>query len=373
MKKIVIITDGPSPYRVDHYKFLQNSYKEYEFHIVFSIKKSKSELRQWETSAINELKHVHYLPNYTILIKKRFDNKQTIITHGVGKVLKQIVPDAVICMEYNPTSIQTIIWCKKNKVPFISLTDGTLHSERNINKVQFYSRKFIMKYADAFIASSTKAKEKIESYTTKKKIFISYLSEDQDKYLQTKIHNNGRHILYVGSLIKRKGIDLLLNVLIQIKEEWELNIAGTGPLLKELQEQAQRLGISDRVHFCGYQQVQGLVNLYQNADLFVLPTREDCYGLVIMEAMCASLPVVVSKYADGAYDLVEQHVTGLIVDPENIEEFAKAIDIALKANKGTNKWGLIANERIRRFSFDYVSVPFVEAIRYVLNRYNNLE
>lgn len=364
-KRIVIITDGPSPYRVAHYRFLQNTYKEYEFHIIFAIKKSKSDLRQWETSD-EGLDNVNYLPNHTILIKKRYDNKQIFITHGVGKVLKRIDADAVVCMEYNPTSIQTMIWCKTNKVPFISLTDGTLYSERNINRVQYLSRKFIMKNADAFIASSTKAKEKIESYTTKKKIFVSYLSEDLENYLLNKTHNNGKIILYVGSLIERKGIDLLLNAMAKMNKVCELNIAGTGPLLQELQDQAKRLGISNRVHFLGYQQRQDLVNLYRNADLFVLPTREDCYGLVIMEAMCASMPVVVSKYADGAYDLVEQQVTGLIVDPNNSDEFAKAMEVTLKTNEGTNIWGIAGNERVRKFSFEHVSVPFVDAIRYVL-------
>lgn len=364
-KRIVIITDGPSPYRVAHYRFLQNTYKEYEFHVIFAIKKSKSELRQWKTSD-EGLKNVNYLPNHTILIKKRYDNRQIFITHGVGKVLTQIDADVVICMEYNPTSIQAMVWCKRNKIPYISLTDGTLNSERNISKIQRLSRKYIMKNADAFIASSTKAKEKIESYNVKERIFISYLSEDQGEYLQKKIINNGRVMLYVGSLIERKGVDLLLNAMAKMTSECELNIAGSGPLLQELQTQTKQLGLSDRVHFLGYKQRQDLLNLYLDADLFVLPTREDCYGLVIMEAMCSSMPVVVSKFADGAYDLVEQNVTGMIIDPYNSDEFANALEMALKINTGTNKWGIAGNKRISNFSFEHVSVPFMDAIEYVL-------
>ena len=366
-KRIAIITDGPSPYRVDHYRFLQNTYKEYEFHIIFAIKNFKSELRQWKSSD-EGLKNVNYLPNHTILIKRKYDNRQIFITHGVGKVLKQIDADVVVCMEYNPTSIQTMIWCKRNKIPYISLTDGTLYSERNINTIQRLSRKFIMKNADAFVASSTKAKEKIESYNVKKRIFLSYLSEEQDKYLQNKTDNKGKIILYVGSLIERKGVDLLLNAMAQMTSECELNIAGNGPLLQELQTQVQQLGLNGRVHFLGYKQREDLLVLYQNADLFVLPTREDCYGLVIMEAMCSSLPVVVSKFADGAYDLVEQNVTGMIIDPYNCDEFANALEKSLKINTGTNKWGIAGNKRIRDFSFEHVSIAFIDAIKYVLNK-----
>lgn len=364
-KRIVIITNIPSPYRVDHYQYLQNTYKEYEFHIVFAVKKFKSELRQWKAS-IKGLENVYFLPNYTIFIKGRYDDRHIFITYGVGKILNKISPAAIVCMEYNPTSIQTMIWCKKKKIPYISLTDGTLYSERNINKIQQLSRKYIMANSNVFIASSTRAKEKIEAYTKKKKIYISYLSEDLEYYLQDKINNHGKTILYVGSLIERKGVDLLINAIAKMKTQCELNIAGNGPLLEELKQQSIKLHLDKKIHFLGYQQNDKLRVLYQNADLFVLPTREDCYGLVIMEAMCASIPVVISKYADGAYDLVDEEVTGIIIDPYNSDKFAQAMDRALNINRGTNKWGIAGNAKIRNFSFKQVSIPFIEAIKSVL-------
>lgn len=366
-KKVVIITNEPAPYRVDHYKFLQKQYKKYEFHIIYSIEKTKSELRQWDDST-SGLKNVYFLPSYEVVMKRRYDNREIIITYGVGKVLKSIEPDVVVCMEYNPTSLMTMHWCRREKVPYISLTDGTLYSERNIGKFQKISRKYIMKYSSAFIASSTRAKEKIESYNVKKKIYVSFLSEDISKYLNNKRSAiRKEQIIYVGSLIERKGVDLLIRAYANLKSNCKLIIAGEGPLKKELIDLVYSLKLEDKIEFVGYKQRAELVELYSDSKLFVLPTREDCYGLVILEAMCASLPVVASKYADGAYDLIEVGVTGEIVDPYNEIEFAKCLDKVIQKNDADNEWGNNAYKRAKTFGFDIVSKEFITAIDDVLS------
>lgn len=52
--------------------------------------------------------------------------------------------------------------------------------------------------------------------------------------------------------------------------------------------------------------MQELLEEYQKAQIFVLPTREDCFGLVLLEALCAEVPIISSKYADGAYDVIDE-------------------------------------------------------------------
>lgn len=366
MKKIVIITNIPSPYRVAHYKFLQKVYKEYGFYIIFSKKESKSELREWGTSTA-ELENVNYLPCFAIVIKRKYDDHEIHITHGVGKKLSIIRPDVVICMEYNPTSIQAVLWCKWHKIPVISLTDGTLYSERNIGYLQKISRKFIMRNADAFIASSTKAKEKIESYHVGKNIYVSYLTVDVDKYFYEKVTNIVQgQLIFVGSLIERKGVDLLFKALAKVKVDYYLRIVGSGPLEQELKELAKRLDIDKKVEFCGYKQEEEVAELYRESNILVLPTREDCYGLVILEAMCASLPVIASKYADGAYDLIEEGKDGMIIDPYDTERFADSIDRMLVYNMKDNQWGRNAYRHAHEFSFERVSISFMNAVEETL-------
>lgn len=105
-----------------------------------------------------------------------------------------------------------------------------------------------------------------------------------------------------------------------------------------------------------------LINEYQCASVFVLPTREDCFGLVLLEAACAGVPVVTSKYADGAYDIVNEDVNGIIVDPYNAEEFGNAISHVLRNQE---KYG-IDEEICEKFSFKSVSKGYIDALEYVL-------
>lgn len=229
-KKAVFITNIPSPYRVDFFSYMQKNFPEYEFHIIFSG--AGMENRKWSVE-MEEIEHYHFLKSKTIIIRKRFDDRYVFIPVGVEKTLNEIAPDVVFAMEYNPTILRAVHWCRKKKIPFISWTDGTLNSEKNIGKVQRLSRSYIIKRAAAFIASSTASREAQIAYgADEKKCFISYLTVDIQKYLYEKpqktTQNEGLQLLYVGSLIQRKGLDLLLPALAKTPQNIRLWIVGEG-------------------------------------------------------------------------------------------------------------------------------------------------
>lgn len=370
-KKAVFITNIPSPYRVDFFSYMQKNFPEYEFHIIFSG--AGMENRKWNVE-MEEIEHYHFLKSKTIIIRKRFDDRYVFIPVGVEKTLKEIAPDVVFAMEYNPTILRAVHWCRKKKIPFISWTDGTLNSEKNIGKVQRLSRNYIIKRAAAFIASSTASREAQIAYgADERKCFISYLTVDIQKYLYERkpdsMHHaenkTGLQLLYVGSLIQRKGLDLLLPAIAKTPQDVRLWIVGEGQEKDLLQKQCTELGISDRVEFLGYQEGGPLQKLYRTADAFVLPTREDCFGLVLLEAMCASLPIISSKYADGARDLVCDGQNGYIIDPEDTDGFAEAIR-KVAAGDQAFVMGKHSYEKAHEFSFEQVSKGCIRALSYVL-------
>ena len=364
MKKVLFITNIPSPYRVDFFAFLQKNYPQYEFHILFSG--AGMENRKWSVE-LAELSNYTFLKSKTIIIRKRFDDRYVFVPVGVEKALDQIRPDVVFAMEYNPTILRAVHWCRKKKIPFISWTDGTLNSEKNIGKVQRLSRAYIIKRAAAFVASSTASREAQIAYgADEKKCFISYLTVDIDKYLCEKETYHGRQLLYVGSLIQRKGLDLLLPALAKTSDDIRLVIVGEGAEKENLLHQARELGIEERIDFRGFVEGAPLRELYHTSDIFVLPTREDCFGLVILEAMCASLPVISSKYADGAFDLVEEGKNGYIIDPEDAEAFAKTIDDAFADEGQLARMGRYSYEKAHEFAFAEVAKGCIKALEYTL-------
>lgn len=366
MKKVVIITNIPSPYRVDFFHYLQEHVKQYEFHIVYSSAQNTS--RQWHADK-DRIKNSTFLKSYNIKIKKRYDEHDIYIPHGVGKVLSALKPDVVVAMEYNPTILMAMHWCRKHKVKYISWTDGTAYSERNIGKIQKLSRKYIFQRADAFIGSSTAAREnQIAHGADPAKCFISYLTVDLEKYIREKTSYDNRKLVCVGGLIVRKGVDLLLNALALTDPSVGLVVVGEGGEKERLMEQAKELHIDDRVEFKGFLEGEELYRCYGDNAAFVLPTREDCFGLVTLEAMCAHLPVISSKYADGAADLVEDGVTGVIVNPYDEKEFARAIDTLVLDEDKLRAFGNAGFRRIQQFSFENVSKGYVAAIESVVGR-----
>lgn len=366
MKRVVIITNIPSPYRVDFFHYLQENVEQYEFHIVYSSAQNTS--RQWHADK-DRIKNSTFLKSYNIKIKKRYDEHDIYIPHGVGKVLSRLKPDVVVAMEYNPTILMAMHWCRRHKVKYISWTDGTAFSERNIGKIQKLSRRYIFKRADAFIGSSTASREnQIAHGADPDKCFISYLTVDLEKYIREKESYGNRKLVCVGGLIVRKGVDLLLNALALTDSSVGLVIVGEGGEKERLMAQAEKLNLSERVEFKGFLEGEELYRCYAQNAAFVLPTREDCFGLVTLEAMCAHLPVISSKYADGARDLVEDNVTGIIVDPYNEKEFARAIDSLVLDENKLKKFGDAGFERINRFAFENVSRGYVAAIESVIGK-----
>ncbi len=364
MIKAVFITNIPSPYRVDFFAYLQKHYPEYEFHIIFSG--AGMENRKWSVE-LAELSHYHFLKSKTLIIRKRFDDRYVFLPVGVEKLLAEIKPDLVFAMEYNPTILRAVHWCRKKRIPFISWTDGTLNSEKNIGKVQRLSRSYIIKRAAAFVASSTASKQAQIAYGRMREMF-SLLSDGRHSEISARkgrLQRKGTSVC--GKPDPEKGLDLLLPALAETSEDIHLTIVGEGQERELLTEQAGKLGITDRIRFLGYVEGEPLRELYHNADVFILPTREDCFGLVILEAMCASLPVISSKYADGAFDLVAEGENGYIVDPEDTHAFAEDRSDFADENR-LKEMGTRSYERAHAFAFEEVAKGCIDALCYVMGK-----
>lgn len=363
-RRIVIITNIPSPYRVDFFYYLQENIQKYDFYVIYSSPFNKT--RKWHVDE-SRIQNSVFLKSKRIKIKKRYDELDYIIPYGVGKALAGLKPDVVVAMEYNPTVLLAMHWCRKHKVKYISWTDGTLYAERNLKRPHMWARKYIISRADAFIGSSTASKDTQIAYGAKReRCFISYLTVDISKYLTVKKSYGSRRLVYVGSLIQRKGLDLLLEAMAKTAEDIRLIIVGTGREKEELERQAAALGITGRIEYRGFLEGEALRKCYEECDAFVLPTREDCYGLVILESMCASLPVISSKYADGAADLIREGVNGFIVDPEDTDGFARAITDTLSDVESLMRMGRASYELAQNFHFSKVAQGYVDAIDYVL-------
>ena len=156
MKKLVIITNIPSPYRVDFFYYLQENIRDYEIHILYASRNEDN--RAWKIDE-SKMRNSHFLDSWTLKIPRRYDTKYIHISKGVAAVLKKLQPAVVVGSEYNPTILQAVKYCSRYHVPYVSWTDGTLYSERNISGLQKKLRHYVVKHAASYIGSSTKSRE----------------------------------------------------------------------------------------------------------------------------------------------------------------------------------------------------------------------
>ena len=328
--RIVMLNNIPSPYCVDLFKALQNRLPEYEFHFIFTSGTEGN--REWKGNT-EGLNNVQILESKVLRLKTLHDQRYIHFPGSIARLLDAIDPAIVAAKEYNPSALQSLAWCRLHKRHYVHVTEGTLLSERRLNPVQIAARKLILSYADYSIAASTKAKEKLLYWKyPEEKIRTAFLTFDWSSMKQLPRTPKKGRILYAGSMAERKGVDLLIRSLSYLRGEWTLHIAGSGEqqAIQDLQALSGRLGLHDRITWCGYLEGEALYREYAEASLFVLPTREDCFGLVLLEAAVKGVPIVSSKYADGAYDVVQEEVTGLIEDPEDAQVFARAMETVLK-------------------------------------------
>lgn len=172
-----------------------------------------------------------------------------------------------------------------------------------------------------------------------------------------------RYFLNVGRMVWKKNLETLVDGYAEVKRRLgagcpRLVLVGSGKLERSLQDRCAvkalsvwRAGADDGrpgdadVFFYGFRQIDQLPEFYALAECFVLPSREEEWGLVVNEAMACGLPVIVSKVAGCAPDLVKHGENGYQFDPMNAEELAGYLEKIVRDPEGARRMGE-ASQRI---------------------------
>ena len=121
-----------------------------------------------------------------------------------------------------------------------------------------------------------------------------------------------------------KDSDLLLKALSKMNFfEFVLHIGGQGKMLEDFKEMAASLGITDKCIFYGSVDPVNVPTFMANCDMFILPSRSESFGVVVIEAMASGIPVIASRCGGPEYLITKE--TGIIVEKENVIELRDAI------------------------------------------------
>jgi glycosyltransferase involved in cell wall biosynthesis len=138
-----------------------------------------------------------------------------------------------------------------------------------------------------------------------------------------------RYCLFVGQLTSRKGPDFVVHALAEAEDNVCCVFAGDGPMRREIEQLAKKLGVANRIAFLGKVDPEDLAPLYANADLLILPSVSEASPLVVAEAMACGTPVLATRIA-GVPNLVEDWETGFLVQPNNVGELAVALRFLMR-------------------------------------------
>ena len=186
----------------------------------------------------------------------------------------------------------------------------------------------------------------------------------------TKEKSEAKNILFVGGLDRAhyfKGVDVLLKAVAEFKNiNWQLNIIGDGNLRPDYETLAKDLNISDRVKFFGKINNTELINAYQNADLFVLPSinSNEAFGIVLIEALACGVPVIASDLP-GVRTVFDKD-SGLTAIPNNAADLKNKMEIILNDDARRQKMSVAArNLAENKYAESKIKNDFLELVKII--------
>ncbi len=163
-------------------------------------------------------------------------------------------------------------------------------------------------------------------------------------------------LVTVGRAVAKKGIDSLLQALANLPDDfyWQWTHIGGGPLKKDLEALALNLGIADQCNFKGALPQSEVLETYKKSDLFILPSRIDETGdrdglpNVIVEAQSQGMAVI-STSISGIPELIQNDSNGILIQPDNVSDLTKAIELLSKNPKLRIEMGKLGEEKVRTY------------------------
>jgi len=190
-------------------------------------------------------------------------------------------------------------------------------------------------------------------------IQVIYNGVDADKFKPVINENSNLTILFVGRLIKRKGIKYLLRAFKEVHDEYkscELTIVGEGPKRKYLENLCKQMNIESGVNFLGGIKYKDIANVYKKASIVVLPSLEESLGNVTLEAMASGLPLITTN--TGAAELIDKN--GFIVNKRDYKQIKKAIIEYIKNPELRRKHGQQSREIAEKMSWSNSAKAYIE-------------
>jgi glycosyltransferase involved in cell wall biosynthesis len=264
-------------------------------------------------------------------IRRRVDAADVYPSPAVVAALARARPDLVISGGFSFPSLYAGAYCRASSARLLIQSDGTSRSEAGIGRGQRLTRRMLARIANGAVGNSGAAAQRLAELGFRP-VFEAPHSTDIERFLiagRARVARDGEttRVVTVGRLLPAKGVDLLLAAVAAARAagvDVALTVIGEGDDEARLRRIAGELSLGD-VEWRGFVEPAELPAQLARADVFAFPTLGDTFGIVLLEAAAAGLPLVSSPHAGATSDLVEAGKTGFVVDPHETAGLALAL------------------------------------------------
>ena len=364
---VLFTTNTPASYRVSFFNELG---KYCNLTVLFETLHDKSRDKKWASN--------NYENFNAVFMKGIQKGEADAICFDIIKYLNKKYDLIIIGAYHTPTARIAIEYMRMKRIPFIISSDGGFITQ-NENKLKYIIKKHYISSADGWLSTGVATSEylchygadrgKIHCYpftsVSCNQILDKPISEKEKIYFRKKLGIIEEKIcISVGQFIHRKGFDLLLDAACDMNPSIGVYIIGGKPT-KDYLEKVSMYKLTN-VHFVDFMGKEELSEYYKAADLFVLPTREDIWGLVINEAMCYGLPVVTTNRCVAGLEMVQQGMNGYIVPVDSVKELKDAMETALNSN--LYEMSTSAINKAREYTIEKMAMSHLEFINKKVKR-----
>ncbi len=235
-----------------------------------------------------------------------------------------------------PNGLIAVIYKKifNPKVKVLCTIHGSDYYGLNNFLGNFLKRFTLKKCAKITVVSEALKNDLLKNYSVKE-VFVQPMGIDTNlfapikynHFLKEKLNIQGPFLLFVGIIVESKGIKNLIDALTDVLFEFpnlKLVVVGEGEQKKEMIENVQKIGITDSVLFVGKLEQLELSKYYATADIFILPSKSEGFGLVYAEALSSGVFTIASDLP-AVHDIIEDYQTGFFLKNIDSKTIAKKI------------------------------------------------
>jgi 1,2-diacylglycerol 3-alpha-glucosyltransferase len=274
--------------------------------------------------------------------------------------LETVRPNAILIPGWSFSVARAALrWCERNNAMAILMSESNEFDEKRVWWKEWCKRRIVKQFDSAMVGGSSHKSYLVKLGFPKDRITTGYDVIDNEYFAKERISHHpppisNSYFLSVNRFIEKKNLLTLIDAYAAYKlqsksKPWDLVLCGDGHLRDSIKERIARHGLLDSIHLTGFLKPEQLQPYFAHAGCFVHSSAQEQWGLVVNEAMSASLPIVVSNRCGCYEELVEEGRNGFGFCPTNTSHLATILLKVSSNPRASAEMGANSQQRIAKY------------------------